>query len=300
MLRIFSPIRQGICLPYKTHKRVFSKVETTPLHVSTSIGLASGVLGSLCGVGGGAVILPALRQFSTLGPKQISATSLFCVSISAFIGGGSYIEQGFANLPLSSLLIATSVIPTFLGSFAMAKIPSRHLLKITAFIMFSSGPAIWMRASRAKGKPMPNLEELSNNNRFRGYEDIRSITVDNCYSFAQAHPDFAVLGMVSGFLSGMIGIGGGLIMNSYMALFTDMPQHEIIATSLVTIVPIGLAGTVVNLVNGYVQFRTGFLMALTGAVGMGVTSRYAKDIDDVALKKIFAVAVSTMSVRFLI
>jgi len=279
---------------------VFSKAETTPFHLSTSVGLASGVLGSLCGVGGGAVILPALRQFSTLRPKQISATSLFCVSISAFIGGSSYIEQGFANLPLSSLLIATSIIPTFLGSYTMAKIPTRHLLKVTALIMFCSGPAIWMRASTSEGKPTPNLEKLAKKNRFRGYADLKNITVDNCYNFIQAHPDFAVLGMVSGFLSGLIGIGGGLVMNSYMCLFTDMPQHEIIATSLVTIVPIGAAGTAVNLVNGYVQFRTGFLMALTGAVGMGVTSRYAKDIDDTSLKKLFAVAISAMAVRFLI
>jgi len=299
MFRLTSCIRP-CSLPFQAQKRLFSKVVTTPVHVSTSIGLASGVLGSLCGVGGGAVILPALRQFSNLTPKQISATSLFCVSISATIGGGSYIEQGFANLPLSCLLIGTSIIPTLIGSYTMSRISSRHLLKITALIMFCSGPAIWVRASKAKGMPKHNLEELANRNRFHGWEDIKGLTIGNCYNFAQAHADFAVLGALSGFLSGMIGIGGGLIMNSYMALFTDMPQHEIIATSLVTIVPIGLTGTVVNLANGYIQFRTGLLLALTGTIGMGVTSRFAKDIDDTALKRIFAMAVSAMSLRFLI
>jgi len=94
-------------------------------------------------------------------------------------------------------------------------------------------------------------------------------------------------------------MGGGLVMTSYMSLFTDRPQLEIIATSLVATVPIAIAGTMVNLMNGYIQFRTGVQMALAGSIGMYVTSRIAKDIDDTVLKRIFAVAVPLMSVRLL-
>jgi len=141
MLRLI-PARRLRTLSSSSYRKVFGKTKTTTEHVCISVGLASGIVGSLCGVAGGPVILPALRQFTALTTKQISATSLFCVSISAAFGGFSYVQQGFANLPISGLLISTSVLPTFLGSYLMAKIPCRYLLRVTAFLMCCAGPAI--------------------------------------------------------------------------------------------------------------------------------------------------------------
>jgi len=299
MLRLLPPIRQLGTSSFSFQRRFSNQATKTPLWVSTSVGLTSGVLGSLCGVGGGPIILPALRQFSTLTPKQISATGLFCVSISATSGGVSYIEQGFANLPLSGLLIVSSILPTFAGSYMMSKISSKYLLRIIALLMFCAGPAIWSRASKIEGTHKYDLKELSIKNKFH-FEDLKKITVSGSYSYVRSNLDFMTVGIASGFMTGLIGMGGGLIMNSYMALFTEMPQHEIIATSLVTMVPIGLAGTIVNLANGYVQFRTGLFMALTATFGMGITSRFARDIDDSALRRIFAFVVSALAIRFLI
>jgi len=151
---------------------------------------------------------------------------------------------------------------------------------------------------KKEGNQKSELEKLSIKNKFH-YEDLKKITVSGSCNYVQSNLDFMILGIASGFMTGLVGMGGGLIMNSYMALFTDMAQHEIVATSLVTMVPIGLAGTIVNLATGYVQFRTGLIMALTASIGMGVTSRFAKDIDDSSLRRIFAFVVSAMAVRFL-
>ena len=54
-----------------------------PAHVAVPTGFVAGVLGSLCGIGGGAVIIPALSNLTQLAPKAISAASLFCVSVRA-------------------------------------------------------------------------------------------------------------------------------------------------------------------------------------------------------------------------
>lgn len=49
------------------------------------------------------------------------------------------------------------------------------------------------------------------------------------------------LGLFSGFTSGLLGIGGGLLMTTYMSLFSDMSQLTAVATSLAAIAPIGNA-----------------------------------------------------------
>ena len=53
---------------------------------------------------------------------------------------------------------------------------------------------------------------------------------------------FCAIGAVSGFLSGLIGIGGGVVMTAAMSAFTDLSQHEAVATSLMTIAPTAMIG----------------------------------------------------------
>ena len=67
--------------------------------VSLPTGTVAGCLGGMCGVGGGVIIMPALRTFTDLSPHLIAGTSLFSVSLAASVGAVSYIEQGIGNLP---------------------------------------------------------------------------------------------------------------------------------------------------------------------------------------------------------
>ena len=46
--------------------------------------------------------------------------------------------------------------------------------------------------------------------------------------------------MFGGFAAGLLGVGGGILMTTYMSLFSDMDQISAVGTSLVAIVPIGL------------------------------------------------------------
>ena len=67
--------------------------------VSLPTGTVAGCLGGMCGVGGGVIIMPALRTFTDLSPHLIAGTSLFSVSLAASVGAMSYEEQGIGNLP---------------------------------------------------------------------------------------------------------------------------------------------------------------------------------------------------------
>jgi len=266
-------------------RKFCTKSNHVPLRVSVPTGILSGTMGSLCGIGGGAVIIPIFSTFTKLSPKVISATSLFSIVLAASVGAVSYIEQGFPNLPLSFLLTVTSLPTTVVGARLVRTINPNHLRKITGVTMMCCAPAIYFKPNKTTFTGN-HLEELRDRNHWR--KTLKKENFLDPALFAE-NLDFVGLGLVSGLLSGLIGIGGGLIMNSYMNIATDMPQHEIISTSLVTIVPIGIMGSCVHIRNGYIALQASASLGLSALTSMYITSRYTHHIDDMTLRKIFAV-----------
>lgn len=74
------------------------KKETPLAVIGVPVGVAAGTMGALCGVGGGLVIMPVLKQFTSLTIHQITATSLCSISIASTVAAGSYMSQGIADV----------------------------------------------------------------------------------------------------------------------------------------------------------------------------------------------------------
>ncbi|WP_353826636.1 sulfite exporter TauE/SafE family protein [Agromyces sp. SYSU T0242] len=77
----------------------------------------------------------------------------------------------------------------------------------------------------------------------------------------------AVVGVLGGLLSGLFGVGGGLIMVPLLMVLAGMDQRRASATSLVAIVPTALVGSIAYLVNGQVDLVAALLVAAGGIVG---------------------------------
>ncbi len=97
----------------------------------------------------------------------------------------------------------------------------------------------------------------------------------------------AVIGMIGGALSGLLGVGGGVLMVPALVLWARLDQRQAHAMSLAAIVPIGVAGIVTYGAAGEIELpETAALLAgsLVGArIGAGVLTR----IDERLLKGLF-------------
>jgi uncharacterized membrane protein YfcA len=76
-------------------------------------------------------------------------------------------------------------------------------------------------------------------------------------------------------------------MNTYMACYTSLPQHEIVATSLLVAVPIGISGSIVHMQAGRVHPRSCGVVAGSALLACGAASRVLRDFDDSNLKRLF-------------
>ena len=109
-----------------------------------------------------------------------------------------------------------------------------------------------------------------------------------------------VVGMAAGILSGIVGIGGGIVIVPALIYFLGFSQKMAQGTSLaILLLPIGLLGVIQFYKAGYVDIRVTAVIALAFFIGSYFGSRIALTVSQETLKRIFAVLLLVMAVKLL-
>jgi uncharacterized membrane protein YfcA len=108
------------------------------------------------------------------------------------------------------------------------------------------------------------------------------------------------IGLAAGFLAGLLGIGGGILIVPALVLLLGFDQHLAQGTSLVVIIPAALAGSVTHYRRGRLRLRDAAFVAAGGVVGASIGSLSALSLDDVLLQRLFAVVLLVVAVRMLV
>jgi uncharacterized membrane protein YfcA len=106
-------------------------------------------------------------------------------------------------------------------------------------------------------------------------------------------------GLTGGFLSGMFGVGGGIIMVPMLIWFAGLDQRRASATSLAAIVPGAIAGSVSYAVNGEVDWIAGALVAAGGIAGSFLGTHLLRRLPLGWLRWLFIALLLAISVRML-
>lgn len=100
----------------------------------------------------------------------------------------------------------------------------------------------------------------------------------------------ALIGVIAGMLSGLVGVGGGIVMVPLLIYFLGFNQHQAQGTSLtVLVVPVTAAAVYNYYKEGYIDWRYAGIIALFFVIGGYFGSKMAISIDQKMLKKIFAI-----------
>jgi uncharacterized membrane protein YfcA len=108
------------------------------------------------------------------------------------------------------------------------------------------------------------------------------------------------LGALVGFLAGLFGVGGGVIMVPFLVFALDKTQHVAEGTSLAVIVPTAIAGVIVHIRHRNVDLRIGVWLALGGVAGAYLGAGFALALEADTLRIVFAVFVAGMSIRYIV
>ena len=109
------------------------------------------------------------------------------------------------------------------------------------------------------------------------------------------------VGLLAGVLSGMVGVGGGIIIVPALVYFLSMTQHQAQGTSLaVLLLPVGIFAVFNYYKAGHVDIKSTLIIASTFLIGGFIGSKIAIAIDQNTVKKIFGVILLLVAFKMIL
>ncbi|MFT5327400.1 MAG: putative membrane protein YfcA, partial [Planctomycetaceae bacterium] len=106
-----------------------------------------------------------------------------------------------------------------------------------------------------------------------------------------------LVGLTAGFLSGMFGVGGGFVIVPALVLFSGMPIHKAVATSLLVIVLVSVSGVASHFAAGRgISLEITGLFVLGGVVGMSLGRVVSERLPAAILQRVFASGIVAVAV----
>jgi uncharacterized protein len=262
-------------------------------------GIATGLFGSLLGLGGGILIVPLLTLGFGFPLLTAVGVSLVCVIMTSSAAAGVYLERRVANLRLGMSLELFTAIGALVGGLVAFAIPERALelafailLVYTALTMArrrDPGPAAPNASSAPQPAPAPREEPAE-----RGDPGERpgATLIDRLsgpgYRIHRLGPGI-VGAVVAGVASALLGIGGGLVKVPVMHIVMGVPLRVATATSNLMIGITASASAIIYALRGGIHAFVAAPTAIGVFIGASIGSRIASRVDLRVLRGLFVV-----------
>ncbi|MCK3684651.1 sulfite exporter TauE/SafE family protein [Maribellus sp. YY47] len=109
-----------------------------------------------------------------------------------------------------------------------------------------------------------------------------------------------LIGLISGILSGVFGIGGAIIVIPALVFIIGLSQHEAQGTSLAFMLPpVGILAAWNYWKEGYVNWKIALILSITFVVGAYLGSHFTLNISDRTLRKLFGMLMIVMAIKLI-
>ncbi|MEI7811056.1 MAG: sulfite exporter TauE/SafE family protein [Ignavibacteria bacterium] len=111
---------------------------------------------------------------------------------------------------------------------------------------------------------------------------------------------YIILGLAAGVLSGLIGVGGGIIIVPALVFFFGMTQHQAQGTSLAVLIPpVGFLAALTYYKQGYIDIKVAGLICAGFIFGALMGANIAINLSEAVIKKIFGVILLIVSIKMI-
>ena len=246
------------------------------------VGISLGVLGS----GGSILTLPIMVYLMHVNPVEATGLSLFIVGITSATGGLTYVQKKLVDLRTAFIFAIPSIVAVFITrKFLLTRIPDTifqgHSFLLTKDLLVLIAFALLMM--------IVGYSMISN-------ADKQEPEIAKCREYNYRW--LAAIGLLSGILTGLLGVGGGFIIIPALVLFAKIPVRMSVGTSLLIIAFNSLAGFIEEVMTrqSLINYRFLFLFALCSVAGVFIGFKISMWLKAAQLKKIFGWFIIAMGV----
>jgi uncharacterized membrane protein YfcA len=110
-----------------------------------------------------------------------------------------------------------------------------------------------------------------------------------------------IIGLLAGVLSGLVGVGGGIIIVPALVFLLGFSQHQAQGTSLgLLLLPVGILAVFNYYKQGYIDIKVVLIMSVAFVVGGWLGSKLSLSISEQLLKKVFAIILIVVAAKILL
>ena len=227
-------------------------------------GLATGMLSALFGVGGAVLAQPAIRALGVPALNAVS-TTLPTVLPGALTGTIRYARAGLIDCRVVTWTVPFGVVASVVGSLLSRQVPGEgHLLTLAtagllALTTWRVARAAWRTPTPTDGLPDTDAE-MAGNDPSGPHSD-------------PAPPTMVMIGAGAGLLSGLLGVGGGVVLVPAFTEILRLPLKRAIATSLTCVGLFAIPGTITHAALGGIYWKVALLLSLGVVPGAWLGSK---------------------------
>ena len=247
---------------------------------TAALGIFTGAMSGAFGVGGAVLSTPGIRALG-VAPLIAVGSTLPSVLPSAISGSLRYHREGLIDWRAVRLTLPTGLLAAVAGAALSNVVPGDgHLLMlVTAALLAFTAHRMYASAQKTKREALLELDE-------EGEPERRTPL------------SFALVGAMAGMFSGLLGIGGGVVMVPAFHSISGMKVKAAIATSLVCVAGFAVPGTITHAVKGNIDWRVAAALTVFVIPGARIGSLLTVRSNDVRLRLAVALFLGVVSLIY--
>jgi uncharacterized membrane protein YfcA len=253
-------------------------------------GAATGLLGSLLGLGGGVFLVPILTLAMGVPIRVAIAASLIAVSATASASATANVKRGLVNLRLGLALEAATSVGGLAGGLGSSLLTQRQLFLVFAATLAAMGLLMALRSGRRNVIADPAVEPGQLGGR------LQEGSVQYVYRVKRL-PVALGASLVAGAISGLLGLGGGIVRVPVLNTFCGIPIKVAGATSTFMIGATAAASAFIYLGRGEVALPLTAAVCIGALPGSLLGAHVSERVHARSLKRVMAVLLVTVSVQ---
>ncbi len=258
------------------------------------VSVCAGFLGSILGLGGGAIVVPVLTLFFNVDIRYAIAASLVSIIATSSGAAASFLKDHLTNLRLAVLLEAGTVTGAIVGFYVSSYIGGKSLyIFYSCFLLFS---AVMMLRRRGEVSSLPNHPWTEKLNLAGTHINANGTKVP----YTVANVPFGLIVMfVAGIFSALLGIGSGIFKVLAMDGAMRVPIKISSATSNFMIGVTAAASASAYFMRGDIRPEIAAPVALGIIIGSWIGGKTMPKMNAVTIRKIFVFVLFIVAVQML-
>lgn len=255
-------------------------------------GVLVGCYGTIVGLGGGFLAVPALVLVAGFSPQQAAATSLVVVFSNAASGNISYYRQKRIDLATGWRFGLASVPGSLLGVEISRAFPLDPFKVVFGFILIAASVFLMIKPERT-----PKTIQPHDSGKMGLTHRRLTDSSGNVHEYAFDMKTGLLLSFFAGIISSLFGVGGGIIYVPALIYLFGFPAHIATATSFFVLLISSLAGIAFHGFYQHTVYSVGFSIGAGAIVGAQIGAALSRRLKSTLIIRLFAAALLVVGAR---